>query len=795
MKVGANEPCPCGSGKKYKKCCRDKLAAERYSREDRLTLLAKLDDFIHEHRRDEFRVGFGELWGDLLEGLTSMPADIAAISSDVLRSWFIFDREDDGGETPFESFAVHALLTSGERAFLTTLHRSTMRLYEVADVVPGVSLTLRDVIEGGDVKVNERTASRQVDRHTWLAARVVPHGPSAGPEMEGGVLEIPRLLRENVREQMTEHRRAFLRKRPGDVDGFYRTMPPFFHHVWAGAILDPMVPELRSADGDETVFTRVRFDVLDEAALATVLAAHPDVTPTGAGEGIWQGMNKKGERVRLGRITLADDGLTLETDSVERAGRGRALLESFGERTLRHRVTTHENVRRAVKERIRARNLSGEADDAERAGPAEIPREIADALVLGHYARHYRGWIDEPVPALDGKTPREGATDRKLRARTIDLIRGLEGLYQRALRSGAPAYDPSWMWSELGLVDRDAASHPPPLAHERVAAQVPGSGELSREVAERLRRAPGFDDTTSSLSQQAFDRDLDVQRFLRAGRPSANDSGGEGALAAPYLRLMINFDLHRRKAFWVDEPVAYMLGHTDVDVRGDELRVPFASFAIVFTDRYVLSFAERLLAARLGSPLAGQILKVVTAYVTEERDGDARALEIVFALDALGADLPELVRHEIPLGDDEPASRYLDAVAPLPQIDPPPPDTNPARGLLRATLNAILYATSARVEPVVRASAKKERAAHTPMSFASDEIYSLPGAIDIRLVRRMQELERAPEGGVMLRRFIVRGHWRRAPQNWADKRLRWIEPHWKGPDMAAIIERAYRLKE
>ena len=28
IKVGPNDPCPCGSGKKYKKCCRDKdLAA------------------------------------------------------------------------------------------------------------------------------------------------------------------------------------------------------------------------------------------------------------------------------------------------------------------------------------------------------------------------------------------------------------------------------------------------------------------------------------------------------------------------------------------------------------------------------------------------------------------------------------------------------------------------------------------------------------------------------------------------------------------------------------------------
>ena len=32
-----------------------------------------------------------------------------------------------------------------------------MRLYEATDVVPGVSITLRDVLEGGTVTVAERT--------------------------------------------------------------------------------------------------------------------------------------------------------------------------------------------------------------------------------------------------------------------------------------------------------------------------------------------------------------------------------------------------------------------------------------------------------------------------------------------------------------------------------------------------------------------------------------------------------------------------------------------------------------
>ena len=57
----------------------------------------------------------------------------------------------------------------------------------------------------------------------------------------------------------------------------------------------------------------------------------------------------------------------------------------------------------------------------------------------------------------------------------------------------------------------------------------------------------------------------------------------------------------------------------------------------------------------------------------------------------------------------------------------------------------------------------------------------------------MQELERVPDGRTILRRFMVRGHWRRAALQWTDQRMRWIQPYWKGPDMATIIERAYKL--
>jgi hypothetical protein len=77
----------------------------------------------------------------------------------------------------------------------------------------------------------------------------------------------------------------------------------------------------------------------------------------------------------------------------------------------------------------------------------------------------------------------------------------------------------------------------------------------------------------------------------------------------------------------------------------------------------------------------------------------------------------------------------------------------------------------------------------------SDEVYFLPGTIDIETVKQLGRLRR---GGTrqfqLVRRCMVRGHWRRAPAHWKDQRPRWIKPHWRGPEAAAIIEKQYRLR-
>lgn len=802
-RVRPNDPCRCGSGRKFKKCCGAPVAAASapalpHTQADRASAFAKLDFFIDELWEEEEEEAFDAFWGRHLDREEELPPDLLTASHQVQEIWFAFDHRLDDGTRIIDEFLEQAVLSRGERSFLLAMRQSTMRLYEVTDTVPGSSMTLRDLVEGTVVTVRERSGSRSIARYECLAARVIPRGCSGEPEIEAGLLHIPALLRDPVLTAIKKYRSDFLRERPAAfLDELYKDLPPLFHDAWLTSIFEPVVPELANTDGEAMVWTRVSFHVQDAGALARALdaATHEGLARAGEGAWSWSGPNASGNEVSLASFELRGDVLTVEANSVARGQRARDLVERLAGGSVQHRTTTHEDVRRKVVEGVTARALGREDANRAPASPAIDP-DVAEAVVTQHYSRHYRAWVDEAVPALDGLTPREAAKSGALRPRVEGLIHGLERMYEHALKDGQPAYDPSWMWADLGLSEDADASCPPPLAHERVAERVPGSAEASRAVAERLRAMPSFSDTSTTLEEDDLKRDLELQRFVRRERPSANDAGQEGAAAAPYLPLMVHFELHRRKVFWVDAALSYMLENTDVDVAGGELRVPFPSFAIVLTDRHALSLGERLLARSAGDPLRGQILRVITVYVTERHRDDGRALSIVLAFDALGADLPSLVRKELPAGDETSVRAFLDSVAPRPVADPELRDTSPLRGLLRLVINAVLYATSAGVTPELRTPAPRTRiqAASRSPATISDSVFFLPGKIDIRRVRQMQDLERAPGGRAMLARFMVRGHWRRPQKVWSDQRLRWIEPYWKGPDMAAVIEKAYRLK-
>ena len=65
---------------------------------------------------------------------------------------------------------------------------------------------------------------------------------------------------------------------------------------------------------------------------------------------------------------------------------------------------------------------------------------------------HYEEWVDRPLPALDGQTPREATKETLGRERLTDLLRVMEYMDQRGSHPGHELYDWSKMRRRLGLV-------------------------------------------------------------------------------------------------------------------------------------------------------------------------------------------------------------------------------------------------------------------------------------------------------------------------------------------------------
>jgi len=727
-------------------------------------------------------------------------------SEDAFNAWLWFDYRISDGRRMVDSFLEdEPSLTAGERAYLERMRYSAVRLYEVEAVVPGFSVTLHDMLSARSIRVRERLGSQSMKRWDVIAARLTPMGASGEPEIED-VISLPRFqvtsIVDTLREELTSWRNA---RQDAEDLAFFERNAPRWHQLWLQTLQATQVPAVRMNDGEQALITQTHFQVIDAEQAIKVLDAASDMERDSE-QSVWHWRPRRAKKAQSPiRIRLQGGSLIVEALTKGSAERARKRIERLLGRSVRAGLTTHQDLQAAMVE-LEERGARLEPQ------PGKDYTELDDA-VLERYEQHYRSWIDEPVPALDDHTPREAAKSDNLRPALIRLLKDLEHFYCRSLELGQPAYDASWMWDELDLADTTGApqqpKHPPPLGHESMARLVPGLADIIRAVVARMRRTYGASEIERVLLGEELATDLGVRRFLEesarqvhAQGASAENAVSSANLLGMHIEYACNFELHRRKTFWVEEGLAWMLSRTNLDIVGDALRPPFACFALVFTDRDTLALAERLLSKEDPCTHRGRLLQVLTVYVVEFQDVGARGLRLIMTFDDLSEDWPYLLCRDLRIDADAHLDTLLESR--FPDVDPqqrdPVFDSLLFKRILKRVLNAILYATSAGVagRDVPKGPPAEVRHRVTQggvdAAYSSEEVYHLPGLIDIRELRKLQNLLRSPGGGQLMHRFLVRGHWRRPNPSWKEQRPRWIKPYWKGPDVAALIERSYRLR-
>ncbi len=428
-RIGRNDPCPCGSGLKYKKCCLAKAATTDFTASERHDLLDQLWSFVDRAEFASVRADAeDEFWTDRLEDLSDDEVDWVmdlALTDDAFYRWFALDRRLEGGETLADVFLARhgARLRSGERQYLERARRSHLRPFEVVDVSPEGRVELLDLWSRQRVTIGNVSQDPLV-RWDVIAARLVSVDADA-VDIDGAAYRYSPLVRDVMMRALRLVRRR-LGRHVAELDDseFFKRAAPLLHRLWLDRVAFP--PPARLFRQDVAPLVQAVFDVHDREALVAALDRHPDLRRDDVDTYEWIDSADS-----AGTFVFEDDHLVLETLSARDAERGRELLASIAGDAVAYRGV--EDV---------------EVDTAPSDPPSAADRE---RLLRQFYETHYREWPDTALPALGGHTPREAATLATGRPKLVAILKALENRTAHQRRSSEYVYDASWLWDELGL--------------------------------------------------------------------------------------------------------------------------------------------------------------------------------------------------------------------------------------------------------------------------------------------------------------------------------------------------------
>jgi hypothetical protein len=372
------------------------------------------------------------------------------------------------------------------RRYLHGLRDSVLSLYEVTAVSPGRHCDLRDLMRDGEtIRVHEHMGTQALVRWDQIAARVL--FVNGRHIFSGGILPFPREAARRLLDVLSESRKKFdreLAKSAGkklaaeiasstDLDElFLRRACPAFTSVWLAHTLERLhqpLPELTNREGHAFVFTETRFPCLAEQLdeIASRLDGASDWERDAADVPTWTWLSgpgdmsdpetsalaidtlQGGEKPIYGTLELTPGALTLTTNSVERAERGKNELAALLDQLIGPPSSTLQTPEQLMAETDAAGSARDEARLEESIDP-ELAAEVTQHML----DQHYRRVLDEPIPALDDKTPRECASSKKARQKVIDWLKHLENSeLHRAANQGQEPYDSSWIWDELKLTE------------------------------------------------------------------------------------------------------------------------------------------------------------------------------------------------------------------------------------------------------------------------------------------------------------------------------------------------------
>lgn len=442
-KQGRNDPCSCGSGKKYKKCCTTTLQSFQPSEvaDFEWRKLRQLEGIVLDKHLIPYATQTipAEVMKQAL--LDCLPEDLPEeLDTEILFNnffipWFLFNwipfndfgLEQFDPEVTLAQNYVHThekALNSREKQFIEAMDQSFYSFYSVLRVEKDKALFVKDIILGTTHTIKERQGTHQLKRGDVIFSRIltldkqsifVGMAPFIVPiDYHNSLIDFKKwLIEENDEKPLDPN---VLRNE------LNQELFDYFFEIIKAAFNRPL-PTLVNTDGElvQISTSYFRLTLPHEEALTRLLpmtlSNDPEEflhdakrTQSGKITRIDCPWLKKGNKTHkdwdntvLGNIVIEENKLILETNSEERTKRGKKLLSKL----LGDAISFQQTLIESPEQKMKSLPSSGNNSDLEMSKLMALP-EVQEQMKAMAQA-HWKSWFDEPIPALDNKTPREAS--------------------------------------------------------------------------------------------------------------------------------------------------------------------------------------------------------------------------------------------------------------------------------------------------------------------------------------------------------------------------------------------------
>ncbi|CAN5728448.1 hypothetical protein BH23GEM10_BH23GEM10_09430 [soil metagenome] len=441
---GRNDPCPCGSGRKYKQCHgKAKVVSVKEATWQRLrSALDGYPDMMFRFIRQTYgEHSLDEAWQEfLLWPDEPAPFDDRSPMIPLFMPWFFHRWSPDpegtsvADETLHEVPPTHALLQRRPsrldpllRQYLQACRESGFSFFEITRVQAGSGFHCRDLILEREHEVSERSASRTMQVGDAFFGQLVTCAGLTMMEAVGPYTVPPRhwvaLL--DLKEQMVGA------GQPADdvLDDWDIELRQEYLDI-VETLTAPLV--VQNTDGEDILFHRLVYEV---ASAGQAFEALKDLGPElelselsydehdelRAVSFSWlrpgNARHRDWQNTVLGQIEIDGRTLVVMVNSAERAARFGTIIEDRlgpAARQVEVEVTDPDEVAAGL-------------DPEEEHGPADLSQspELRQR-VNEMMAAHYEQWLSDEIHALGGQTPLEAVRTPVGRRKVEALVNEIE---------------------------------------------------------------------------------------------------------------------------------------------------------------------------------------------------------------------------------------------------------------------------------------------------------------------------------------------------------------------------------